>query len=207
MSADTDNPTVELILDCAREEFMEHGFRGASLNGIIRKTGYTKGAFYYYFESKEALFDALVRSTSDGIIEILRKVTEECQSYPAEERMYRMSGCVCRYIPEFVDFIIAHRDETTMLITGSQGTRYDGYMDMIRARQEDAVMDNIRRAMGSIPVDDGSYRTLIAGYFSMYRSVLLTSADREEMISRLMDIQLLYERGIIGLFKYRAGAE
>jgi AcrR family transcriptional regulator len=43
------------ILDAAARAFAEHGYRGISLNDIVRDSGLTKGAFYFHFPSKEAL--------------------------------------------------------------------------------------------------------------------------------------------------------
>jgi AcrR family transcriptional regulator len=47
--------TRRQILDFAAEAFAEHGYRGISLNDIVRASGLTKGAFYFHFPSKEAL--------------------------------------------------------------------------------------------------------------------------------------------------------
>ena len=49
-----------IILDAAAREFAEHGFRGASYNGIIAQAGVSKGAMYYYFDDKVDLFLAVV---------------------------------------------------------------------------------------------------------------------------------------------------
>lgn len=47
--------TRRRILEVAAEAFARDGYAGASLNDLIRATGLTKGAFYFHFESKEAL--------------------------------------------------------------------------------------------------------------------------------------------------------
>jgi AcrR family transcriptional regulator len=49
------------ILDGARRVFLADGFDGASMNDIARVAGVSKGTLYVYFESKEALFEALIR--------------------------------------------------------------------------------------------------------------------------------------------------
>lgn len=41
-------------------EFLEKGFKSASLRNIVKAVGLTTGAFYGYYKSKEELFDALV---------------------------------------------------------------------------------------------------------------------------------------------------
>jgi len=49
------------ILDGARAVFLNDGFDGASMNDIARVAGVSKGTLYVYFDSKEALFEALIR--------------------------------------------------------------------------------------------------------------------------------------------------
>ena len=52
--------TLEKIQDAALAEFLDKGFQGAFLRQIVKNAGVTTGAFYGYFSSKEALFNALV---------------------------------------------------------------------------------------------------------------------------------------------------
>jgi AcrR family transcriptional regulator len=56
--------TLRKILDAAREEFGERGFADSSIVGITQRAGVALGTFYTYFDSKEALFQALVRDMS-----------------------------------------------------------------------------------------------------------------------------------------------
>jgi AcrR family transcriptional regulator len=49
------------ILDGARRVFLAEGFDGASMNDIARVAGVSKGTLYVYFDSKESLFEALIR--------------------------------------------------------------------------------------------------------------------------------------------------
>lgn len=48
------------LLDAAREEFLATGYRGATLDAIAARAGFTKGALYWHFPNKQALFLALV---------------------------------------------------------------------------------------------------------------------------------------------------
>lgn len=45
-----------LILREAVREFADHGYRQASVNRIVERTGIAKGSLYQYFANKEALF-------------------------------------------------------------------------------------------------------------------------------------------------------
>ncbi len=49
-----------LVLDAAREVFQQHGLAGANVREIARRAGYTPGAIYSYFDSKEAIYGALL---------------------------------------------------------------------------------------------------------------------------------------------------
>jgi AcrR family transcriptional regulator len=49
-----------LVLDAARAVFEEHGIEGASIREIAKRAGYTPGAIYSYFDSKEAIYGELL---------------------------------------------------------------------------------------------------------------------------------------------------
>lgn len=59
--AGRDGGKLHQILDGARRVFLADGFDGASMNDIAREAGVSKGTLYVYFDSKEALFVALIR--------------------------------------------------------------------------------------------------------------------------------------------------
>ena len=48
------------ILDAAKVVFAEAGYHGASIGAIIDRAAIARGTFYLYFESKEAVFGALL---------------------------------------------------------------------------------------------------------------------------------------------------
>jgi AcrR family transcriptional regulator len=53
----------ELILDAARRAFEADGLEGASLRAIAAGAGYTPAALYFHFESKEAIYAEVLRSS------------------------------------------------------------------------------------------------------------------------------------------------
>ncbi|KTF68059.1 TetR family transcriptional regulator [Sphingomonas sp. WG] len=61
--------TLRSILDAAAAEFGEKGFHEGSISGITRRAGVALGSFYTYFDSKDAVFRALVRDMSDQVRE------------------------------------------------------------------------------------------------------------------------------------------
>jgi AcrR family transcriptional regulator len=59
--------TQRAILDAAASEFGEKGFHDSSIVSITIRAGVALGSFYTYFESKEALFKALVADMSGRV--------------------------------------------------------------------------------------------------------------------------------------------
>ncbi len=51
------------IVTAALEVFAERGFAAARLDDIAARAGVSKGALYLYFETKQELFEAVVRDT------------------------------------------------------------------------------------------------------------------------------------------------
>ncbi|MFV8310259.1 TetR/AcrR family transcriptional regulator [Mycobacteroides chelonae] len=62
------------LLDLAMALFLDRGYEKVSLNDLIATSGISKGAFYHYFSSKEALVAALAQRSADQAFEVLNPV-------------------------------------------------------------------------------------------------------------------------------------
>lgn len=58
-----------LVLDAARAAFFELGMEKTSIREIARRAGYTPGALYSYFASKEAVYGALLSESLNRLNE------------------------------------------------------------------------------------------------------------------------------------------
>src|SRR3954447_11549360 len=122
--------TLRKILDAAREELGERGFSDSSIVGITQRAGVALGTFYTYFDSKEALFQALVQDMSaqvrdtaapafveyDNALDAARKGLELFLRFAREHRdVYRIIDEA-----EFVDPAAyrEHYETTATRITG-----------------------------------------------------------------------------------------
>jgi AcrR family transcriptional regulator len=59
----------KLILDAAKEVFQELGLEGASMREIAKKAGYTPGAIYSYYRSKEEIYGDLLAESLERLNE------------------------------------------------------------------------------------------------------------------------------------------
>lgn len=82
---------LERVLVAARDAFAERGFAATPMEDIARRVGISRSALYALFDSKEALFRALVT----GMIEdVLPAALPDLGEYPAPEALRRFIGVV-----------------------------------------------------------------------------------------------------------------
>ena len=93
--------TLRKILDAAREEFGERGFSDSSIVAITQRAGVALGTFYTYFDSKEEVFQALVRDMSGQVRDHVAPALRESADTLDGER---------RALESFLRFARDHRD-------------------------------------------------------------------------------------------------
>jgi len=93
--------TLRKILDAAQEEFGERGFADSSIVGITQRAGVALGTFYTYFDSKEAVFQALVKDMSAQVRDYVAPAFKDATDALDGER---------RALESFLNFARTHRD-------------------------------------------------------------------------------------------------
>jgi AcrR family transcriptional regulator len=93
--------TLRAILDAAATEFGEKGFHDGSISGITRRAGVALGSFYTYFDSKDAVFRALVRDMSLQVRDRVAPALAGASDQLAAER----AGLL-----EFLEFVRGHKE-------------------------------------------------------------------------------------------------
>ena len=72
------------VLRAAREVFAESGYQRASLEAIARRAGFSKGAVYSNFESKDDLFLALLEPEADQMAGLLAGIIQTSGNIDAD---------------------------------------------------------------------------------------------------------------------------
>jgi AcrR family transcriptional regulator len=71
-NAEQSQKTRRALLDTARATFTAQGYAAASTGEIVRRAGVTRGALYYHFHDKAALFEAVFDEVRGEHIQALR---------------------------------------------------------------------------------------------------------------------------------------
>lgn len=77
------------IIETAERLFRENGYSTTAVEAIIKEMGVAKGTFYYYFNSKEEVLEAIVDHTLDQIVKMAEQVADDA-SMNALTKMERL---------------------------------------------------------------------------------------------------------------------
>lgn len=116
--------TRRKLLDAAKRIFAQDGFEAARLEDISARAGYTRGAFYANFESKEDIFFALleewVRERIESVTNVLRGNADPAEKLAALRKHYAEIAWDRRLVlisMEFKLFALRHPEAHTRLRT------------------------------------------------------------------------------------------
>ena len=123
------------IMVSAVKLFSTRGFRAASVDDICTEAGMSKGAFYHHFESKQALFLALL----DGWLKVIDNAIEASRDKTAPDTFMQMTEAfpyvfqtAGEGLPMFLEFWLqASRDKTIWEAGIAPYRRYHKYFTLL----------------------------------------------------------------------------
>ncbi len=164
--------TLEKIQQIAIAEFLDKGFRGASLRQIVRNAGVTTGAFYGYFSCKEALFASIVEPHAKALMNRFVDAQLSFSALPSSEKPQHVGVESGEYIDWMVDYVYEHKDPVKILFSCAEGTSYDNFIHNMVEIEEEATLnylDELRQMGKDIPTLDKSLCHIIAS--TMFDSI------------------------------------
>ncbi len=97
-----------------RDEFVEagqrliqtKGYEHFSVEDLLSEVGASKGAFYHYFDSKQALLEAVIERLVDSGMAVVQAVVDD-ESLTAVDKLRRYFSGIANFKTERVDFLLA----------------------------------------------------------------------------------------------------
>lgn len=108
------------LLEAAERVFAREGVEGASLRGIAREAGCDPALIYYHFESKEAMFSALLDRRIPPLAEDLQRLADPGDLRPLPYRLREVMGLYRRHIGHHAGLRAVIRGE---MVRGTEGIR------------------------------------------------------------------------------------
>jgi AcrR family transcriptional regulator len=156
------------VLAAARAAFLELGLERASLREIARRAGYTPGALYSYFDSKEAVYAALL---GESLERLNTQVAAVAPGADAAEALRRAAKA-------FFDFYREHPRDLDLGFYLFQGMQPRGLTPALNAalngRLRDALAP-VQAALEQLGVDAAQAQAETTALFAHVVGLLLLS--------------------------------
>ena len=187
------------ILEAAKAEFLAKGFQHASLRGIVRAAGVTTGALYGYYDSKEALFDAMVRECYEHVMGEFRGALMAFAELPIEQQPENMGAVSRRCMREMLLYMHEHRDEFHLLLCSAEGTRYASMLEEA-VDLEIAATHRYYRVLEQLgspapAIDERLEHILVTGMMNAYFEIIVHDMPLESAFRYLDELSDFYTAG------------
>ena len=187
------------ILEAAKAEFLAKGFQHASLRGIVRAAGVTTGALYGYYDSKEGLFDALVRECYEHVMGEFRGALMAFAELPIEQQPENMGAVSRRCMREMLLYMHEHRDEFHLLLCSAEGPRYASMLEeavdleIAATHRYYRVLDQLGSPAPAI--DERLEHILVTGMMNAYFEIIVHDMPLESAFRYLDELSDFYTAG------------
>lgn len=196
---EAERTTLEKIHNTAKIEFLQKGFKSASLRNIVKEAGVTTGAFYGYYKSKEELFDALVLEQYTEFMGMYTKTQEDFKRLSPEEQMHGMGELSGECLVKMLEYAYKNHDEFKLLLCSAEGTKYENMVhDMVNIEVEAThdfakVLEDMGRK--KYEVDPTLEHILVSGMFSAFFEMIIHDVPYERAEKYLKELRNFYTAG------------
>ena len=119
----------EAVLECAKKEFLEKGYKDASLRTIAQEAGTSTSSIYTRFGDKEGLFRAIVEPAAEEMRRMFLEIQENFHQLDDNIQQSEMGQYTSLHQMELLDYIYDHFDEFRLLLDGAEGTQFACFLD------------------------------------------------------------------------------
>jgi TetR/AcrR family transcriptional regulator len=146
-TTESDLDTRSRILDAAEKAFADGGLAGARVAAIAEAAGANKAMLYYYFDSKEALYFAVLERVMEQIGSVVAQVGVD-PTLPAAEAIRRLvtgyQGVLTAH-PDFVRLVLRglldHRDEIVAFVVPRVAPYAPIALERVRQAQREGLIN------------------------------------------------------------------
>lgn len=197
--------TQEKILESGKRIFLEKGFKSAPLRKIVKEAGYTLGAFYGYYKTKEELFYALTDEAAEGLKRIMGSMSKEIEKLPPERMIFDIMERYYEKLPEIADYIYSHKDEMILLIKCSAGTKYEGFFESFGESNKRFIKMGVERAKSvGITIhglETDTFELLMRNYSEIMAKIIVEGRDREQVFRMMKDVGAVFRNGMLSIME------
>jgi AcrR family transcriptional regulator len=153
------------ILDAAFEEFVKNGYAATRLEDVAARASVTKGTVYFYFETKERVFDEMIRRKSQALFPKL------------EDHASRLQGTHVNRLRSLVAFVYRTIAEDrnareTLRFLIAEGARFPDLVE----RHYDEFVHPVIEQFGKVIADGAAAGEFRKSASSIYTEIVMSPA-------------------------------
>ncbi|MDI9370058.1 MAG: TetR/AcrR family transcriptional regulator [Synergistaceae bacterium] len=169
------------IMEAAREGFAMKGYYGTSMGHIVKKTGLSKGAIYWYFPGKWEIYKEVVMEQTQSMIDVV--IPKEL-SLPREEVADYLISRGERLIDMLAEDSVSRLLFVQLMLDAMRGR--EEMMELAASLRESITEDAVSILDSIFPdeplrVDSLSHRDLVGIFVSVLNGLIM---NLELMVSR-----------------------
>ena len=190
------NERRDAILRAAEKVFSARGYPDASIADVIDAAQISRGTFYLYFDSKDALYLELIEGFTDLVTDAVRVVDLEDPD-PAQR--------ILENVQRMVDVALAHPELTRLVLRESRGLnqsldeRLDRLYDFLHSMVVGALSNGARCGLIRQVYEPVVATALIGAFKEVFLHHLSNQPLRESVRDRERLAQALFELSMRGL--------
>lgn len=191
--------TLERIHRAAKAEFLQKGYKDASLRNIVKSVGMTTGAFYGYYKSKEELFEALVGEHYAYLLNCFQKAQKDFANLPHEQQPEVMGDISGACMFDMLHYAYEHLEECKLILRCSEGTKFFGFIDEmveIEVAATHAYQEVLQELGRPAPqIDPALEHILITGMFHTFFELVIHEMPLQNAENYVKEMRAFYTAG------------
>lgn len=192
----------EKVNKAIKEEFLEKGYEDASIRSIGARAGMTSAGLYRHYKDKEAMFAAMVEPLIKDVKTWTKRHTSRkykiVDGGNAKEELFGES-----FFDLIRDVILPKRDEFILLMTRSNGTKYENFLhDFVLSNQKE-FMEAIgylkEKGYPVIDINEEELHILLSAYLTACFEPIIHDYDEIKIEKYLTTIQEFFMPGWLNI--------
>ena len=194
----------EAVLDCAKKEFLENGYKDASLRTIAQEANTSTGSIYTRFGDKEGLFCAIVEPAANGLKKMFLEIQEKFHSFDKEAQLAEMGQYTSLHQMEMLDYIYDHFDVFRLLLDCAEGTQFSRFVEELVEIEVDYTYKYMEvigcKSVKSGLVTEEFVHIVVTAYFNGMFEVVRHNMDKASAVKYVRLLNRYHMQGFSTIF-------
>ena len=174
----------EKIIQIAKGEFLANGYLGASTRNIAQKAGLTTGALYNRFIGKDELFEEVVGSSANKLLDEFSFSHEEFMNFDLDIQIESMFTYSHEKVQRMLDIVYSDIDAFNIILTKSSGSRYEFYIDNMVEMEVESTFKFIdvlkQKGKEVVEIDETLMHMICTAMFNLFFEPVKHGMDKDK---------------------------